>query len=335
MQRLFDRIRLVSQHRHTVLISGENGSGKSAVARAIHNLGPTAGQAFLALDCGSLTPQGMASELFGHLRGACAGATANKVGVLEGARRGTVLLDEIAAIPLDLQFKFLQALQDRKFQPLGGHRTVKLTARILSTSSHNMASAVRDDAFRQDLYFRLNVVILRVPPLRERKNDIPELVGYFVEKHRRAGQSHMTVSDEAMRLLLAQEWPGNVAELERCVQNALERGTGSVLRSADLAADLRRISLASWRKSSAPTPLPGDCPILSDDSLGQAVETGDPPPCPPAIVPGRTVPLAELERQAILHAVLVSHGDRILAAQRLGIGKTTVYRKLKEYGTEA
>jgi two-component system response regulator HydG len=278
----------------------------------------------------------MASELFGHVRGACPGAAANKVGVLEGARRGTVLLDEIEAIPLDLQFKVLQALQDRQFQPLGSHRSVRITARILSASSHNMASAVRDGVFRQDLYFRLNVVILRVPPLRERKNDIPELVNYFVEKHQRAGQARVTVSEEAMRLLMAQEWPGNVADLERCVQRALERGAGPVLRSADLAVDLQRISLVPGRKSFAPPPLPGEGRISNCDSAlrSDTAEAGDPPPCPPAIVRGRTVPLADLERQAILHAVLVSHGDRILAARRLGIGKTTVYRKLKEYGIE-
>jgi len=171
--------------------------------------------------------------------------------------------------------------------------------------------------------------------LRERKNDIPELVNYFVEKHPRAEQTRVTVSEEAMRLLLGQEWPGNVAELEMCVQNALERGVGPVLRSADLAVDLQRISLVPWRKSSVPpTPLPGE--ILNSDSPLQSEtgETGDPPPGPPAIVPGRTIPLAEIEKRAILHAVVVSHGDKILAAQRLGIGKTTVYRKLKEYGIE-
>jgi DNA-binding NtrC family response regulator len=213
---------------------------------------------------------------------------------------------------------------------------VKVAARILASSSHTLEVAVRDGAFRQDLYFRLNVVILRVPPLREHKSDIPLLVNWFLGKHQVAGQAVVTASDAAMRLLMAQDWPGNVEELENCLERALAMGAGPVLRSADLALDLQRTAQAPRRASCVPVkPLPQQAGngSHSHPSVGTA-EAADPASSAPAIEPRHTVPLADLERQAILHAVMASQGDRILAAQRLGIGKTTVYRKLKEYGAE-
>ena len=325
MRRLFERIRLVSLHRHTVLIAGERGCGKEMVARAIHAQGPLASRPFLALDCGSLAPAQLEYELFGYVRGAFPGAAANRTGLLEAVRGGTLLLDEVGAMPLELQFKFLQALREREFRPLGSHRRVKINARILAASSRNLDVAVRSGTFRQDLYGRLSVVILRVPPLRERKSDISALVNHFLEKHQAAGQVPATVSDEAMRLLQGRDWPGNVRELESCLKRSAAMGAGPVLRCADLAADLiaRSVAAPGLADSSA-KPL---AETLSDVLPRSVEETRDPSGA-------STIPLAEIEKQAILHAILVSRGDKILAARRLGIGKTTVYRKLKEYGVQ-
>jgi two-component system response regulator HydG len=326
MRRLFDSIRVVSQHRHTVLIAGEHGCGKGMVARAIHAQGPLAARPFLTVDCGSLAPELLENELFGNARGAFPGAVANRAGVLEAARGGTVFLNEVAGMPLELQWKLLQALREREFQPVGCHRRVKLNARILSSSSRNLDVAVRSGTFRQDLYGRLSVAMLRVPPLREHKSDIPLLVNHFLEKYQVAGQASVTVSEDALRLLQGRDWPGNVRELENCIQRAAA-SAGPMLRCADLAADLiaRSAAVGSTIDSFVKPPSPEASDILPTS----ASEFRD-----PAGV-GSTIPLAELEKRAILHAILISQGDKILAARRLGIGKTTVYRKLKEYGVQA
>jgi DNA-binding NtrC family response regulator len=337
MQRLYKLIRHVSQHRHTVLIVGESGSGKEMVARAIHKLGPLSRRPFLPVDCSSLSPTLIESELFGHVRGAFTGAVVSKMGLLEAAGSGTVLLDEIAEMPLSLQVKLLRTLQEREVRPVGGNSGVKIAARILAATNRDLTAAVRQGAFRADLYFRLNVVTLTVPPLRRRKSDIPLLVNHFLSKHHTPGVDRITVSEEALRLLAEHDWPGNVRELENCIERALALGAGPVLDWTDVA-DLQQ------RSYSLPEPSP---PALSSGSNGHSPmngmahkltirpETTDwnaPVPGSFFYRNGQTIPLAEVEKQAILHAVAVSRGDKILAARLLGIGKTTVYRKLKEYG---
>jgi two-component system response regulator HydG len=323
MQRLFQRLQRVTQHQHTVMIVGERGCGKELVARAIHAQGPRAARPFLSLDCSSLAPELLERELFGSGRGSVPGAVANHPGVLEAARGGTVFLDEVASMPLELQGQLLQALRQREFQPVGCLRRIKVNARILSASSRNLEVAVRSGTFRQDLYGRLSVAILRVPPLRERKSDIPLLVNHFLEKYQDAGPL-VTVSEDAMRLLQGRDWPGNVRELENCIKRALALGAGPVLKCADLAADLiaHSVSDPDVLNSSGKPP---DSEI-AEWLPANGVEPGDFPAFE------STIPLAELEKQAILHAILVSQGDKLLAARRLGIGKTTVYRKLKQYG---
>lgn len=299
MQRVYEMILKVSGKRHPVLIRGESGTGKELVARAIHAYGPMREKPFVAVDCGALTPNLIESELFGHVRGAFTGATQSRTGLLAVAGGGTVLLDEIGELPVDLQAKLLRALQEREIRPLGSNDAVPLQARVLAATNCNLEAEVERGMFRQDLYFRLNVVSITVPPLRERKQDIPALVNCFVERHGGRVDGIEGFALDAMARMMNYSWPGNVRELENCVQHAMSLGAGPVLQSRDLPAAL-----------------------LSAAKSGQT--------------PGESAPhtLEDLERRAILNALEIAGGDRLRAAKRLGIGKTTIYRKLKEYGIE-
>ncbi len=300
MQKLFKLIDKVSQNNYPVLIHGESGTGKELVARSIHITGPRSDRPFMPVDCGALVPTLIESELFGYVRGAFTGAVRTKQGLLEAAQGGTVFLDEIGELPVDLQAKLLRALQEKEIRPVGSTRGVKIDVRIIAATNRDLEMAIEQGAFRKDLYYRLNVVTLKLPPLRERKGDIPLLINHFLEKFRQPGRPRPTLSEEAMTRLMAYDWPGNVRELENCIERAVALGSGPVLQSADLASNLQNF------RAPAPTSTPF------------AVEE-------------RVIPLRELERRAILRAVTDAGGDKLLAARLLGIGKTTLYRKLKEY----
>ncbi len=299
MQKLFKMIVKVSQSHYPVLIVGESGTGKELVARAIHQSGPLREKPFLPVDCSALVPTLIESELFGYVRGAFTGAVRTKQGLLEAAEGGTVFLDEIAEMPVDLQSKLLRALQEREVKPVGSTRAVKFDARIIAASNRDLESAIQQGVFRKDLYFRLNVVTLRLPPLHERKSDIPLLAHQFLDRFSGSQRRRPALSEEALNCLLAYDWPGNVWELENCMERAVALGSGPVLHVADLPTNLQ-----NPRRAAAAVPAGGE-PVLQ---------------------------LSELERQAILRAVTEARGDKLLAARMLGIGKTTLYRKLKEYG---
>ncbi len=300
MQKLFKMIVKVSQSRYPVLIVGESGTGKELVARSIHQSGPLRDNPFLPIDCSALVPTLIESELFGYVRGAFTGAMRTKEGLLEAAQGGTVFLDEVAELPVDLQAKLLRALQEREVKPVGSTRRVKFDARIIAAINRDLESAIQQGTFRKDLYFRLNVVTLKLPPLRERKSDIPLLVNHFLDKFCKGERRRPALSEEAISCLMAYDWPGNVRELENCIERAVALGSGPVLHVGDLPTNLQNPHRASSVAH------PGGEPI---------------------------VPLRELERQAILRAVADARGDKLLAARMLGIGKTTLYRKLKEYGS--
>ena len=297
MQKVYRLILKIAPKRHPVLIVGESGTGKELVARAIHTYSPWQKKPFVPVDCGALTPALIESELFGHVRGAFTGATQSRLGLLATAQGGTVFLDEVAELPVELQSKLLRALQEREIKPIGSNERTRLDARIIAATNQDLQSAIRRGDFRKELYFRLDVVTIKIPPLRERKSDIPLLVHYFIERYSGGDEKVSGVSPEALSRLMTYDWPGNVREVENCVQRALALGAGALIQVKDLPSNLLH-------------------------QAGGGAQTQE------------IATLKEQERRAIVQALETTHGDRLRAAQLLGIGKTTIYRKLREYGID-
>lgn len=317
MQQLSRMITKVAQSSHPVLILGETGTGKELVARAVHEGGAHADRPFLAVDCGALVPSLIESELFGYVKGAFTGADKAKDGLLVAAGDGTVFLDEIGDLPLDMQTRLLRALQEKEVRPIGASEPVAVHARILAATNRDLPAMVEQGTFRKDLYFRLNVVNLRVPPLRQRRDDIPLLAAHFLERMRREDGVDYVVSDEALRVMHEYDWPGNVRELEHAIERACAISSGPVLTMAELPTQLQEYRAQTARGGSVIAAAPA--------SENVAVATHQSP---------GIVSIAELEKQAILNTIQQLNGDKLMAARLLGIGKTTLYRKLKEYGIE-
>jgi len=313
MEKLYRILSKVAQSSHPVLILGESGVGKELVARSIHTNGPLADRPFVPVDCGSLVPTLMESELFGYVKGAFTGATRSKDGLLASAQGGTVFLDEIGELPLDLQAKLLRALQEKEIRPVGATHRIAINVRILAATNRDLAAMVEQGRFRKDLYYRLSVVNLRIPPLRERKQDIPLLATHFLERMARETGTPHTLSDDALRTLMEYDWPGNVRELEHSIDRACTLSSGPVLHLGDLPTQLQNFHLQNRR------PVVVAAPALAAAGTAR----------------GPVTPLAQLEKQAILDTLRKLNGDKLLAARLLGIGKTTLYRKLKEYGISA
>jgi DNA-binding NtrC family response regulator len=295
MQRVYKMIEKVSQHEYPVLILGESGTGKELVAKSIHYSGIRKERPFAPVDCSSLVPTLIESELFGYVKGAFTGAMQSKQGLLEAAQGGTLFLDEIGDMPVDLQAKLLRALQEREVKPVGSTERRHINIRIIAATNRDLESAIRTGAFRQDLYFRLNVVQIKLPPLRERKSDIQLMVISFLEKFSDPHGPPRAISDDAMRRLIAYDWPGNVRELENAIERAVAMGSGPVVHVGDLPSSLH---------------YPSSERVPDKDEL---------------------LPMEELERRAILRTLRETGGDKLAAARMLGIGKTTLYRKLKQY----
>jgi DNA-binding NtrC family response regulator len=304
MQRVFRLLGKVAQSRYSVLILGESGTGKEVVARALHYLGKERERPFLPVDCGALVPSLIESELFGYVKGAFTGAHHNHEGLLEVADGGTVFLDEIGELPIDLQVKLLRAIQEKEIRPVGGTRRIKIDVRIVAATNRDLQAAVAEGRFRKDLFFRLNVVSIKLPPLRERQMDIPLLAEHFLERAAPAHGGARQFSEEAMARLVAYEWPGNVRELENCVERTLAFAAGPRLEVGDLPSYLQQM-----RPQAAPAPAAAAAAAIRS--------------------------IADVEREAILEALEQVRGDKLLAAKLLGIGKTTIYRKLKEYAFAA
>jgi DNA-binding NtrC family response regulator len=301
MERLYTLLGRLAARAQPVLILGESGTGKELAARAIHALGSHPREPFVPVDCGAFSSGLVESELFGHRPGAFTGATQHRIGLLAAAGRGTLFLDEIGELPLDLQTKLLRVLQEREYRPLGGNERIRLDARVVAATNRDLEQSVREGKFRSDLYYRLNVLPVSLPPLRERLEDVPLLAQSFVERECAAtGNGTVSgISPAAVRALQAYSWPGNVRELQNHVHRAMAVSPGPLIRLEDLPSELRRA-------------------VPAASTSGRAFTR-----------------LEKAEREAIREALAANSGHRMNAARQLGIGKTTIYKKLREYGLDA
>jgi two-component system response regulator AtoC len=301
-----DVLRMVSRLKDTrtpVLITGESGTGKELVARAIHFRGSFANRPFVAVDCGSLVPTLIESELFGYEKGAFTGALKSRTGLFQSADGGTIFLDEIGELPLEMQAKLLRVLQEKEVRPVGSNQRARVDVRVIAATNRDLEQEYRTGTFRKDLYFRLNVVTVHVPALRERRSDIPMLAHWFLERCV-PGRS-VQVTNGAMKSLLQYDWPGNVRELENCVERAVALGDQQVLDVDDL-----------------PPAIASTAPPQDHDSV-------NPLPAMP------TTDLEDIERTTIERVFEQVKGDKALAGKMLGISRATLYRKLKRYNIGA
>jgi len=297
MERLFELVARVARTEASVLIRGETGAGKELVARALHELSPRAGEPFRAVNCATLTPELLASELFGHKRGAFTGAYTDRKGLFELADGGTLFLDEIAEIPLDIQARLLRVLQEQTFVPLGGSRPVSVDVRLLSATHRSLRRETEQGRFREDLMYRVRVVPLFLPPLRERQGDVEALAWRFIDEFDRQG--HRRVEELgacALEALLRHRWPGNVRELRNVIEYAFAVGEGPMLTCDELPPELR----------------------------------GESPPEPER----RELTVKEIERERIIDALRTAGGRKGAAAEALGMSRSTLWRKLRELGLQ-
>jgi two-component system response regulator AtoC len=297
-----DVLRVVSRLKDTrtpVLIAGESGTGKELVARAIHFRGSFANRPFVAVDCGSLVPTLIESELFGYEKGAFTGALRSKTGLFQSANGGTIFLDEIGELPLEMQAKLLRVLQEKEVRPVGSNQRTKVDVRVIAATNRDLEAEYRNGTFRKDLYFRLNVVTVHLPSLRERRSDIPMLVHWFLDRY--AEGSAMQVTNSAMKCLLQYDWPGNVRELENCVERAVALGDSRTIDIGDLPPT---IASASPAQETGGGPAQG---VLSSNDL------------------------EDIERATIERVFAQVKGDKVMAGKMLGISRATLYRKLKRY----
>jgi DNA-binding NtrC family response regulator len=304
--RLRALIERVAKSDATVLISGESGSGKEVVARAIHALSPRAGNDFVPVNCAAIPHEMLGSEMFGHERGAFTGAVAQRQGLFGTANRGTIFLDEISEMPMALQAKLLRVLEDHSVRPLGADRASQLNVRVIAATNKDLAKAVRMGAFREDLFYRLQVVPIIIPPLRERRSDIPLLIDYFLQRMgTRLPDRRWTISKEALVRLWSYDWPGNVRELENMVERLAILCEGSVI----------------------------DASLLPGNLLG-GVRSGE-PRLMPTLGEGEvnlTAMVREFEGRLINEALRRTHGNKQAAARLLGLKRTTFSAKLRRCG---
>ncbi len=304
MRELFDLLETVAASPSTVLITGETGTGKELAAKAIHHNSPRRGRRFVALNCSALPETLLEAELFGHVRGAFTGAVANRPGRLESADKGTLFLDEVGTMSAPLQAKLLRVLQERELERIGDNRPIRIDVRIIAATNADLAQLVRDGAFREDLYYRLNVIPIFLPPLRERREDIPLLVRHFLEAlGRQPGRAReAAVTQAAMRRMMAYDWPGNIRQLENAMERALTLSRNRAwIDVADLPPELQQASLSE-------TP---PLPAIPEDGFDMAAY------------------VAGIERQLIERALDDTGGNRQQAARRLGLKRTTLVEKLR------
>jgi transcriptional regulator with PAS, ATPase and Fis domain len=320
MRQVVKLIEKLGHCRWPVLVLGETGTGKEVVARGIYGVNPTG--PFVTIDCSSMVGPLMESELFGHVKGAFTGAVGNKTGLIELANGGVAFFDEIGELPLDLQAKLLRVLQEKEFRPVGSLIQRRSDFRIIAATNRDLAKEVEKGTFRRDLFYRLNVVNLRIAPLRDRKEDIPSLIAHFLSRH---GRNHI-LTQETLEAMLSYEWPGNVRELENCIQHMVAINSGPLVHTMDLPSMLQSHLLSKRSQSLAVAAMSDTLPRYLTEAPGERPSEPNPQP---AFSP--VIPLMQMEKRAIMDALAYTKGDRAIAAGLLGIGRTTLYRKLKEY----
>jgi DNA-binding NtrC family response regulator len=313
MEKLYRILSKVALSHHPALILGESGSGKEATARAIHSFGHNSDKPFVICACAGISDGTIEGKLFGQGNRAARHSGANP-GVLVAADGGTVFLDEVTDLPLSVQARLVRALQDRQVQSLAGSQPVPFAARVVAGSSRNIMAMVEQGQFRKDLYFRLSVVKLAIPPLRDRRDDIPMLAQSFLEGKEGCELHPAAFSDEALRLLCGYDWPGNVRELQHAVARMAATSSGPVLHTVDLPTQLQDFQEQLRAEVALAT-------AAQEEHAADELRS--------------VVSIADMEKQAILGTIRQLNGDKLMAARLLGIGKTTLYRKLKEYGEQA
>lgn len=296
MERVFEIIRQISPSNCTVLITGDSGTGKELVARAIHQKSPRKDKPFIPIHCAALSPSLLESELFGHERGAFTGAVTQKKGKFEIADGGTIFLDEINEIPLEMQVKLLRFLEMREFERVGGTRSIRVDIRLLAATNTDLETLVQEHRLREDLYYRLNVVRIELPTLRERREDIPLLVHAFIVEFSRINRKQVTaITPEALQKLQAYDWPGNIRELKNCVESMVVLTKKTVLGVEDLPPQIQ-------------------------------------PARPPELPISSSLNIKTIEKELIRNALMQSSGNKRQASELLGISRRTLYRKMEEYG---
>jgi DNA-binding NtrC family response regulator len=313
MTAVLDSIRQVAATKATVLVTGESGTGKELVAQAIHKLSPRASKPFRPVHCAALSENLLESELFGHEKGAFTGANERVAGRFEMADGGTLFLDEIGEISLSVQVKLLRVLETRQFERVGGSETLTVDVRVVAATNRDLRAMVEQGTFREDLFYRLNVVNIRIPPLRERREDIPEILDFYLKKSAADnGKDVSDISPEALGVLMAYDWPGNVRELRNCVERMVVFARGATLTMTDVPSDIRSAVGEQFEAKAMPPKKAEAAPAESPAAIGLNVK--------------------ENEKSLILKALEECGGNRSQAALKLNISRRTLYRKLHEYG---
>ncbi|MBD3316482.1 MAG: response regulator [Chitinivibrionales bacterium] len=302
--RLKDTIAHIAMLDTPILILGETGTGKERVARAVHHMSPRATKPFVVVDCAGISKTVIESELYGHAKGAFTGAMQESCGLIRTADTGTLFIDEIGELPLDVQGKLLRTLQENEVRPMGCSESIAVNVRFIAATHRDLEAEVEAGRFRQDLFYRLNVISINVPPLRERKSDIPLLFGHFLEKHKNPHSAVTSISEDALHLLAAHDWPGNVRELENAARRLIALGGKERIAPDDISRHL----LTAHKTAD----------VVSSEDVPNAKPTG--------------LTLADYERAAISNALHLCGGNRKKASTMLQIGEATLYRKIKQYG---
>lgn len=326
MEKVYQLTRKVAQSNASVLLLGETGTGKELIAKAIHTLSPRGSGPFVRVNCGALSESLLESELFGHVRGSFTGAIDNRTGRFEAAHTGTVFLDEINSTTPKLQVKLLRVLQEREFERVGDTHTIQVDVRVIAASNRDLADEVEAERFREDLFYRLNVVPIRLPPLRERRDDIPELVGYFLNMYNERNDRYVVhIDPKALEALQSYHWPGNVRELQNYIERAVVMAPGDEL-TPDLLPETMQGTAAASR---SPRFKGTDLETLTYELVQQGLATS-----PPAETNMHSKIVDRVERELIVQVLAACDNVQIKAAARLGINRNTLHKKLKDYGLE-